>query len=88
MPESGNDSRDDLTVTMLTDQHMGAGSSVADWNHELLRMPERKDNMPPFPIQCVDCFMTTGRKAHRTCDTTNGRGAYRRKERTFHPTLA
>jgi len=53
MPESGDDARDDLAILMLTDQHVGPWSTIACWNHELLRMPKREDDVPAFTIQRI-----------------------------------
>jgi hypothetical protein len=41
MPESRDDPRDNLTVAMLTDQHLGAGATIPVQHHQLLRMPKR-----------------------------------------------
>lgn len=87
MPEPCNDSRDDLAVPMSADQHMGAGPSVPEGDHELLGMPERKDDMTPLAIQRIDRFMATSRAPHRACDPANGCGSYRREERIFYPTF-
>lgn len=88
MPEPGDDSRDDFTVTVPTDEHMRTGSSIPDRDHELLGMPEREDDMTPFPIQRIDRFVAPSREPHRARDPANGRGSHRRKERTFHPSFA
>jgi hypothetical protein len=50
MPEPGNNARNDLPVPVLTDQHMGTGSTIAERNHQLLRMPEGQNDMPTLLI--------------------------------------
>jgi hypothetical protein len=50
MPESGDDARDDLAILMLADQHVGLCTTISYRDHELLRMPKRKDDMPALTI--------------------------------------
>lgn len=79
MAKPRNDARDDFSITMLADQHMGARSPIADRDHELLGVPKRQNNVVPVPIQCIDRFMPTGLTAHRSGNTTNNSGRYRRQ---------
>jgi hypothetical protein len=41
MPESCNDPCNNLTVAMLTDQHLSTSTTIPVQHHQLLRMPER-----------------------------------------------
>jgi hypothetical protein len=50
MPESRDDARDDFTILMLADQYVSPCSTIACRDHELLRMPKRKDDMPTLTI--------------------------------------
>jgi hypothetical protein len=53
MPESRDDARDDLTVLMLTDQHVGPCSAITGRDHELLRVPKRENDVPALAIQRI-----------------------------------
>lgn len=85
MPELGNDARDNFSVAMTTDQHVGTRSSVADRNHQLLGMPKSQYNVATLPIQRIDGFMATRLTAHRTRHTANCGGSKWRQQRAFHP---
>jgi hypothetical protein len=50
MPESRDDARDDLTILMLADQHVGPCSTIACRDHKLLRVPKRENDMPALTI--------------------------------------
>jgi len=79
MAEPCNDARDDFSITMLADQDMGAGSPIADRDHELLGVPKRQNNVAPVSIQRIDRLMPTGLIGHRPGDPANNRGSYRRQ---------
>jgi hypothetical protein len=53
MPESRDDARDDLTILMLADQHVGPCSTIACRDHELLRVPKREDDVLALTIQGI-----------------------------------
>ncbi len=53
MAESRDDARDDLAILMPTDQHVGPWPTIASWNHQLLRMPKRENDMPSLTIQRI-----------------------------------
>jgi hypothetical protein len=57
MPESRDDARDDLTILMLADQHVGPCPAIACGDHELLRVPKCEDDMPALTIQRIDLLM-------------------------------
>jgi len=83
--EPGDDSGDDFPIAMPADQHMGTGSSIADRDHQLLSMPKRENDVPPFSIQPINRFMAASLITHRVRDAANGSGSDRRQERTLHP---
>ncbi len=85
MPEPGNDPGDDFTIAMLTDQHMGTGSSIAEQHHQLLGMPKGENNVPSFLIQGIDRFVPASLIAHRACDASNRSRCNRGQQREFHP---
>lgn len=69
--EPGDDPGDDFPIAMPADQHMGTGSSIADRDHQLLSMPKRENDVPPFPIQPINRFMAASLITHRACDAAN-----------------
>jgi hypothetical protein len=57
MPKLRDDARNDLTILMLADQHVGPCSTIACRDHELLRMPKREDDVPALTIQRIHLLM-------------------------------
>lgn len=57
MPEFGNDSRDNFSILVLADQHVRAGSTVADRDHELLGMPKGQDDVAAITVQRIDMLL-------------------------------
>lgn len=64
MAKPRNDARDDFPIAMLADQHMGAGSPIADRDHELLGMPKCQYDVAPVSIQRIDRSMPTSLTSH------------------------
>ncbi len=85
MPEPRDDARNDFSVAMLTDQDMGSGASIADWDHQLLRVPKGKNDVAPVPIQRINRFMPASLTTHRLRDPANDRRGDRRQQGTLHP---
>jgi hypothetical protein len=83
--ESGDDASNNFSIPVLTDQHMGTGSAVTERNHELLGVPKRQDDMPPFPIECIDWLLATCLEPHAFPDPLDDRSTYRRKHKEFDP---
>jgi hypothetical protein len=71
MPESRDDTRDDLTILMLADQYIGPCATIAYRNHELLRMPKREDDMLTLTIQGIHLFVAPRLHPHRPCQSSN-----------------
>jgi hypothetical protein len=71
MPESRDNAGDDLTILMLADQDVGACSTIAYRDHELLRMPKRKNDMPPLTIQGIHLFVALRLHSHRPGQSSN-----------------
>jgi len=57
MTEPSNDARNDFSVSMLANQHMGPSTSITERDHELLGVPEDQDNMVAFLVQGIHGFM-------------------------------
>ena len=53
MSESRDDPRDNFTILMLADQHVGPLSTISCRNHELLRVPKREDDVLALAIQRI-----------------------------------
>src|SRR5215217_3557255 len=87
MPETGDDARDDFSVSMLADQHRAAGASIAKWNHELLSMPESQDNVASVPIQGIHRLLAPRFDAHRPANRANHARSDGRKHRQLEPVL-
>jgi hypothetical protein len=83
--ESGDNARDDFSVPVLTDQHMRTRSTIPEWDHQLLRMPESQNDVAPLPIKRVHLFMTLLVKTHSPSDPTDDEGTERRKHGEFQP---
>lgn len=81
MAESRNDARDDLTVLMLADQHIGSCSTIPDRDHELLRMPKCKDDMLALTIQGVDLLVALRIHCHRPPQPSHDSRPDRRQHR-------
>jgi hypothetical protein len=87
MPKSRDDARDNLTVLMLADQHVGPCSTIACRDHELLRVPKRKDDMPALTIQRIHWLVALRIHPHRSPQPLNHRSPDRREHRKLHPIL-
>jgi hypothetical protein len=87
MPESRDDTRDDLAILMPADQHVGSWPTIASRNHQLLRMPKREDDMPSLTIQRIHLFVPLRIHPHRPSQPSNHRSPDRRKHREFQPIL-
>jgi hypothetical protein len=85
MPESRNDARDDLAILMPADQHIGSWPTIANRNHQLLRMPKREDDMPSLTIQGIHLLVPLRIHPHRPSQPSNHRSPDRRKHREFQP---
>jgi hypothetical protein len=78
--EPSYDPGDDFPVSMSADEHMRTSSSVTKRDHQLLGMPKRENDVPPFPIQSIERFVATSLAVHRACDAANGGGSDGRQE--------
>jgi hypothetical protein len=87
MPESRDDASNDLTILMLTDQHVGLGTTISYRNHELLRMPKREDDVPPLTIQGIHLLVALRIHPHRPPQPSNHRSPDRREHRELQPIL-
>ena len=87
MPESRDDARDDLTILMPADQDVRFCSPIAYRDHELLRMPKRKNDMPSLTIQGIHLFVALRVHLHRSPQASNHRSPDRRKHRELQPLL-
>ena len=85
MPETGDDARDDLSVSMLTNQHRAAGASIPKGNHQLLSMPEGKNNMASVPIQRIHFLLAPRFDAHRPANQANHSRCHGREHRYLQP---
>src|SRR5688572_405532 len=85
MPESSDDTRDDLTIPMLADQHVAPCSTIAYGDHELLCVPKREDDVPSLTIQLVHLFVALRLHPHRSPQPSNHRSPDRGKHRELHP---
>ena len=85
MAESRDDPCDNLTVTVLTDQHLRPDTTVPVQHHQLLRMPKSKNRVASFLIQCVDRFVPASLALYRTGDASNERRPHRGQHRKFQP---
>ena len=79
MPEPRNDPRNDFPVAMLTDQHMRTSASVAEQHHQLLRVPEGKNDVASISIQRINLFMPTRFITHGARNAPNNDGGNRRQ---------
>ena len=66
---------------------MRPGSAIPDRNHELLRMPEREDDVASALIEGINCFMTTRLTTHGRRDAPNQRSTDWRQQRKLRPTF-
>jgi hypothetical protein len=85
MPESRDDARDDLTILMPADQHVGPCSTISYRHHELLRMPKREDDMPALTIQGIHLLVALRIHPHRPPQPSNHRSPDRREHRELQP---
>ena len=79
MPESRDDARDDFTILMPADQHVGPGPTIAYRDHELLRVPKREDDMAALTIQRIDLLVALRIHPHRPPQPSNHRSPDRRE---------
>jgi hypothetical protein len=93
MTEPRDDARDDFSIAVLADEHMGSRSPIADRDHELLRVPKGQNDVAPLSIQHIDRLMPSGFTAHRSSETPDQGGRDRweygklepiQKVRIFH----
>lgn len=71
MPETRDDARDNLTILMLADQHVGLWTTIPYRHHKLLRMPKREDDMPALTIQGIHLLVTLRIHLHRPPQPSN-----------------
>ena len=75
MTETGNDASNNFAIAMLANLNMRPGSAISDRNHQLLRVPEREDDVASALIEGVNRFMTTRLTMHGRRDASNQRSA-------------
>jgi len=85
MPESRDDTRDDLSILMPADQHVGSWPTIACRNHQLLRMPKREDDMPSLTIQRIHLLVPLRIHPHRPPQPSNYRSPDWREHRKLQP---
>lgn len=87
MAEPGNDSGDDFSVAVLTDQHMRSGPAVPERNHQLLGMPEGQNDGPFLTIQRIHRLIAALLKPHGASNPADDQGSERRQQRELDPVL-
>lgn len=85
MPKSRDDPRNDLTILMLADQHVGSRSTIACRDHQLLRVPKGEDDVPTLTIQGIHLLMALRIHPHRPPQPSNHRRSDRREQRELRP---
>lgn len=88
MTEPGDDTGDDLSIPVLTDEHVRTAPPVAERDHELLRMPKSQNEMAAFPVEGIDRFMASGLQPHRPRNPAHERRRHGRQHGQLQPPLA
>ena len=85
MPKFGNDPCNDFSILVLADQHVRAGAPVADWNHQLLGMPKRQNDVATVAIERIHVFLPLRFDTHGPTQSANDCGADRREYGQLEP---
>ena len=87
MPKSGNKAGDNFPISVLTDQNLQTRTTVAEENHQLLRVPEREDDRLSLSIERIDRLIAALIQPHRPLDRANQQPPERGQQGKLDPLL-
>jgi len=85
VPEPSYDPSNHFSIPMLADQNMSPQSAIAQRNHELLCVPESKDDVLTLAIQSVNLLLTFPGHRHSPTKQPDHPRPDRRQQDTFKP---